>query len=357
MRLHWLDNVRWATVLLVLAYHVGYFYNGVGILGAVGTEKALVASDAACAFVYPWFMVLLFVVSGMSSRLALQHRAQSGRGDKGWLRDRAVKLLVPSTLGLFVLQWTGGWLNIYLGGGLPYIPGPLVYPIAAIAGIGPLWFAQVLFVLSCVLVLLRRIDHLDRAWRSCGAASGKIAVLVLLALAIWAGANVLNLPVLTTCRFGIYGVAYFAGYLLLSHERAIESLGRATAPLMAAALCLGAAFVISTLGSDYTATAVLKGPLANAYAWVATLAVLGAASRWANADTPATRRLASSSFGLYVVHYPVMIWVCYALYLSPLPAGAIHVAAIVLGIAAAIAAYEALRQIPVVRWLVLGMHG
>ena len=126
---------------------------------------------------------------------------------------------------------------------------------------------------------------------------------------------------------------------------------------MAAAPCLGAAFVASTLGSDYTETAVLKGPLANAYAWVATLAVLGAASRWANVETPATRWLASSSFGLYVVHYPVMMWVCYGLYLSPLSAGVVHVVAGALGIAATIAAYEVLRRIPIVRYLVLGVRG
>ena len=27
MRKHWIDNLRWVTVLLVLLYHVVYFYN------------------------------------------------------------------------------------------------------------------------------------------------------------------------------------------------------------------------------------------------------------------------------------------------------------------------------------------
>ena len=27
MRKHWIDNLRWVTVLLVLFYHVIYFYN------------------------------------------------------------------------------------------------------------------------------------------------------------------------------------------------------------------------------------------------------------------------------------------------------------------------------------------
>ena len=32
MRKHWIDNLRWVTVLLVLFYHVFYFYNNKGVI-------------------------------------------------------------------------------------------------------------------------------------------------------------------------------------------------------------------------------------------------------------------------------------------------------------------------------------
>ena len=32
MRKHWIDNLRWVTVLLVLFYHIIYFYNNKGTL-------------------------------------------------------------------------------------------------------------------------------------------------------------------------------------------------------------------------------------------------------------------------------------------------------------------------------------
>ena len=35
MRRHYLDNLRWATVLLVVLYHVIYMYNGVITAGVV----------------------------------------------------------------------------------------------------------------------------------------------------------------------------------------------------------------------------------------------------------------------------------------------------------------------------------
>ena len=36
MRKHWIDNLRWVTVLLVLLYHVFYFYNNKGVIGGIG---------------------------------------------------------------------------------------------------------------------------------------------------------------------------------------------------------------------------------------------------------------------------------------------------------------------------------
>lgn len=36
MRRHWLDNLRWVTVVLVLIYHVFYFYNNKGVFGGIG---------------------------------------------------------------------------------------------------------------------------------------------------------------------------------------------------------------------------------------------------------------------------------------------------------------------------------
>ena len=36
MRIHYLDNIRWLTGLLVVVYHVIYMYNGVLTVGVIG---------------------------------------------------------------------------------------------------------------------------------------------------------------------------------------------------------------------------------------------------------------------------------------------------------------------------------
>jgi len=107
MRKVYLDNIRWATVLLVIVYHVFYMFNAAGVLGGVGSFNAVQYQDALLYFVYPWFMVLLFVIAGMSARYALEK--VSG---KEFLRRRTWKLLVPSTLGVFLYQWIAvGYFN------------------------------------------------------------------------------------------------------------------------------------------------------------------------------------------------------------------------------------------------------
>ena len=104
-RYAYLDHIRWMTVLLVIVYHVCYLFNGVGIFGGVPDARNLPFLDTISGTVYPWFMVLLFVVAGMCARFALVQQ-----GNRAFLRNRARKLLVPSTLGLFVLQWVTGYL-------------------------------------------------------------------------------------------------------------------------------------------------------------------------------------------------------------------------------------------------------
>lgn len=136
MRKAYIDNIRWMTVVLVVIYHAIYMFNGVQPFGVVEPFKEQQWQDGFQYLVYPWFMALLFVVSGMSGRYYLEHH------DTGqFLRDKTRKLLVPSTIGLLVFQWILGIYNMRIGGTVvdfAAIPKPVFYLIAAISGVGVL---------------------------------------------------------------------------------------------------------------------------------------------------------------------------------------------------------------------------
>ncbi len=349
MRKHYLDNIRWATVLLVLVYHVFYLFNGVGVLGGVGSFSKVQYQDAVLYFIYPWFMALLFLIAGISSRYALKHRSH-----KQFIGERTTKLLVPSTLGLFVFQWSVGYFNVKIAGAWNMLPAFLRYPIMAVSGIGPLWFIQMLWVFSLLLVLIRKIDSKDKFYTLCGKCN--LFVILFLFLPLWGASQILNVPVITAYRFGIYFVAFLIGYFIFSHDEIQDKVRKIHLPMLMIAAVTGIAYTVYYFGQNYTEDACLKSLFTNAYLWVAVLAILGCGKAWFNKTSRFATYMTKSSFGIYIVHYLVVLSACYFLKLyTALPVFAIYLIAIFLVLIIAPALYELLKRIPILRYLILGI--
>lgn len=139
MRRHYLDNIRWITVGLVVLYHVIFMYNSVVTAGVIGPFWEVQYQDAVQYLLYPWFMVLLFLVSGMCARYYLE-----GHTDREFLAGRTRKLLVPSTIGLFVFWWIQGYFNMAFSHVFDQswekVPKAVGYLIMALSGVGILWY-------------------------------------------------------------------------------------------------------------------------------------------------------------------------------------------------------------------------
>lgn len=265
MRKYYLDNIRWATVLLVMAYHVFYAFNAVGVLGGVGSFREVQYQDAFLYFVYPWFMVLLFVIAGISARYALEKCA--GRA--------------------------------FIG---------------------------------------------KRTWK-------------LLVLPLWGGAQILNMPMLTMYRLGIYLVAFLLGYLVFSHENVQETLAKYGLPLLLAAVVTGVIYTIYYFGDNYAEAYVLKSFFTNGYAWLMVLGILGFGKKYCDRQNGFSAYMTKSSFGLYVLHYTFIVIPCYYLKeKTTLPVWIIYIAALLIVYVCTPLWYEVLRRIPVIRCLVLGIR-
>lgn len=350
MRKYYLDNIRWATVILVMVYHVFYIFNAVGVLGGIGGFCNTQYQDAFLYFVYPWFMVLLFLIAGISSRYALESISA-----KDFLKKRTWKLLVPSTLGLLVYQWIVGYYNIKISGGLEYIPKFLLYPISAMSGTGPLWFAQVLWLFSVLLLLIRKLDKKDRLWQMGEKCNG--IMLLFMAVPLWGGAQILNLPVITTYRFGIYLVAFLLGYFVFSHEHVQEVTERMCLPMLLVSVGMGVVYTVVYFGENYADASVLQSLFTNVYAWCMVLAILGSGKKWFDRKSKFSAYMTRSSYGMYVLHYTFIAIPCYYLKLkSSLPVWAIYIAAILIVLVCTPIWNEILGRIPVIRCLVLGIR-
>ncbi|MCR5590826.1 MAG: acyltransferase [Lachnospiraceae bacterium] len=355
MRKYYLDNIRWATVVLVVIYHVFYMYNGTGIQGGLRkiTDLDVQYYDAYQYIVFPWFMMVLFIISGIVSRIYLENHT-----GKEFAKSRTTKLLVPTTIGLIAFQFIQGYFNMALSGAfdtMEGVPGFVRYLIMLASGIGVLWYIQLLWVYSMLLLLIRKIEK-DRLWSFC--AKVNAPVIILISALVFGSAQVLNTPIISVYRIGLYGLSFLLGYFVFSHDEVIDILKRYFILLLVIALALGTAFVIKYFGSNYADAPVNRTPLFVLYAWSACLAILGGAAKYADFMTPFTKWMSDHSFGLYVFHYLGISVI--ALYIAK--PGLCHPAIVyIISLIAAFAfgygLYAVISRIPFFRWAVLGIKG
>ncbi len=363
MRRHWIDNLRWVTVLLVLLYHVIYFYNNKGVFGGIGGfgpyPECPQYQDAVMYILYPWFMPLLFLLAGISAFYALEKY-----DGKTWFKARTRKLLVPGTVGLFVFHWMTGYFNTAVAartGVFDGMPGPAKYIMMAISGTGPLWFVQVLWLLCIVLLGVRALDRKGRFRAWCGKAG--IVPLILLGILFWAGEQTLikhprpESPdgLLNLYKPLFYLVPFLLGYFVFSHDEVQEKLSRAWVPLLACAGVSGIVLVVTTFGQDNTSPAYLGSPLNCLYGWLMCLAMMAWFKARFDRTGPFAAYMTRSSYGLYIVHYVVVASLGYMMKTyTQLPPAALY---LILGVAVFALSpllYEVLRRIPFLRWCIFG---
>ncbi len=355
MRKHYLDNIRWITVVIVVIYHVLYMYNSEGVLGGLGkiTNLTVQYYDAYQYLVYPWIMPVLFIVSGISARLYLERHS-----DREFIKSRTLKLLVPSTIGLLVFQFIQGYVSMSLGGGFEGlaaagVPVPVIYLIMVASGSGVLWYMHVLWIYCVLLVLIRKIE---RGKLLEAGSKTPLWLVALFCLPIWGAAQILNTPIISVYRFGFYFVFFILGYYVFSQDEVMEKMKKIAVPLIvfAAASCI--VFAVLYFGQNYADKPINRGFLYALCAYAGSLAMLSGMARYGDFSTRFTKWMSGHSFGLYVFHYLGIstVALCIA---KPglLPAPLCYILSLIAGFVFGYGLYAIISRIPFFRWAVLGI--
>lgn len=332
-RLPWLDHIRTLVILLVVNLHACVTYSHVGDwylkVPPEPTMGQKIPFILWIGHLQAFFMGLLFFVSGY-----LAHGALARRGPRGFARERLLRLGLPAlaymlVLHPFILLGLNPW-NFNFGPPVDYY---IKYLRTGkwLGSSGPLWFAVALLLFCLVLAAWRALrsaamDASARAEENATAPSAKTLWLFAFALGVGSfavrivqpiGSNVLNLQL---CHFVQYIAAFAAGLhaarhgwlraLALSRRARVAGwLGLLGGPPLMVAVMLG--------GESPQGLAVFFGGLhwqALAFALWEQLAgvglalgVLALAARKFDRETPVLRWLADRSFGVYVLHAPVII--------------------------------------------------
>lgn len=262
MRKSYIDNLRCGIVLTVVFYHIFYELNSVGVIRNVAIT-GIPQLDIVEYITYPWFMVCMFALAGISARYSLEKR-----GARAFMKERTRKVLIPSIAGIFIYGWITGFVTSryvdMFGGQADAIPAVVRYLIYGLSGIGPLWFCHVLFIASALIVLLAKLDKDDKLGQLGSRAN--LPALILLFFAAWGSAYLLIAPYISIYRFGIYLFYFLMGYEVFAQEAVQAVLKRYCYLFLAAAVVLGAVYTAQNFGQNFADPEALKLPLVNAFA-------------------------------------------------------------------------------------------
>lgn len=353
MRKHYLDNLRWFAVLAVVVYHVFFMFNAIGTL-SFKTFSEVQYQDGIIYFLYPWIMVILFLIAGMSSRYYLEKHTI-----REFIASRTRKLLVPSTIGILLFGWIQGYISMAESHafdndqGLMQLPAIIRFLIMDVSGTSILWFSQLLWLISLICALVAKFEK--GKLYSFTSKAGIIAA-ALLVIPVFASAQILNPPILSVYRFGIYPFVFFLGYFVFAHDEVIDRIAKFKIPLIIIAAALGVTYLVLHFGDDAMEMPVVASIPAVAYCWAACLALLGSFRSWCDKETTFTSYMTKRSFGIYTFHYVCMSAVALLLTRTDAcPAFVCYLLCFVTGLAGAILLTEIVTRIPFVRWCLLGI--
>lgn len=370
----WIDNLRWITILIVVVFHIFFFYDNIDSVPMFqklgpntspvipGTEPVEYASQVlpfsqwtfAGVFqyaVYQWFMLLLFVVSGICAKITLQKKTV-----REFLRNRVTKLLVPSTLGVICVHWIAGWLEASMF--MPAdVPVAVKIIVSILSGTGGLWFCHVLIIACLMLALVKKIDKKNKL-EALGEKSN-LLVALLLYFVMFGEAQVANVPMVTTYRMAYYPMGFMLGYYVFSSEKLLAQLKKFGWIILLAGIAAGVCYIIKFYGIYYAKYEVLNNWLSVLYAWLMTLGILGFAQNFLNFENKFSKYMSGCGWGIYINHITLMIVINYLLapYTSNLSIVTIYIIELVASLSLSIGLWELFKRVPFFRYVLYGIKG
>lgn len=305
MRKHYIDNLRWIIILLLIPYHAAMAWNVWGEPNYIYYGRDNVISSIV-VFLSPYLMPLLFLIAGMCARFSLQKRTV-----KQYVLERFIKLLIPFVSGILLIMplmtYIADKFNCGYEGDLFQHYLIFFTKFTDLTGadggfsVGQFWFVLYLFVISMISVIIialqKRVIHIHGCKKD-----------VPLWLVCFLGLPLLFLSELLSIggkSLAEYTYLFLAGYYVLSIDNVIDKIERYRGFF----LCVG---VSATVFNVYIFIwADTQYPLLNtiikvASEWFMIIALIGIGKRYLDFSGKVSRYMSQRSFTFYVLHF---IWV------------------------------------------------
>jgi glucan biosynthesis protein C len=358
-RVYYLDWIRIGVILLLVPFHSAITFAARGD-GFIRYPQSVPVMDIGLWFLSIWIMPVLFVVSGIASYHALQHRTC-----RQYARERRAKLLIPLLAGFLLICPPMAYLRaLFMGtfqGSLfkfyPRFFTGEVYPRGDLTW-GHLWFLAYLYVFTLILLplFMRMTREQTRArlvaatailekglWIYIAAIPLMVSEMVLrpffpgLQNLVWDWAN-----------FTLYLLLVLYGFLFAVNDRILDNIQR----IRVFSLILAVLLFVTAVSLHISGIGPAVSRISPAYnvlmLFACVFTALGYAQQFLNRQCRLYHYLNNASFPLYILHFLPITVAAYFIARSDLNVWLRYLIIIVLAYPSVFALYEIVRRIPVV---------
>jgi glucan biosynthesis protein C len=369
-RLIFIDNLRWVMIVLVITMHAAVTYSNMGRW--YYNEKADLGLGSRIFFIIwqtwlqAFFMGLLFFVAGY-----VVPRGFDRKGLARFLRDRAIRLGIPSLLYLFVIgPLTIYYLLVLPAGSKVSFPRWWARYVTSSdlrsGGTGPLWFCVALLIFCVIYAVVRAVAHrpvVTRPWvpedrhvllffAVMAAATFSVRIVQPIGAAVW------NMQL---CYFSQYVLLFTAGIHAYRHGWLLQLPRELGTRWFRLALTVGSVWFIALLvsalkfhwgdtvmGGLHWGSALLSGWESFFCVGICLGLIVIFRERF-NTQPPLARFFSDNAFAVYVIHPPVVIGAALALRQFQAPPVAKFAIVSAIGVVVSFGLAAALRQLPLVK--------
>lgn len=299
-RKHYIDNLRWSCILLLIPFHAAMAWNSLG----EGNYIYFAANKFLSSFIMiisPWYMPLLFVLAGISTRYALIKRNYAQ-----FATERIKKLFIPLVTGIITVValmayladcfnkgYTGSYLNHYL-----YFFTHLT-DFSGYDGCwtpGHLWFLLYLFIISLICLVIIAVQR--KLAPNFSINRLPIGIVMMLCILTSISEKVLNIGGKSIAKFLIL---FLAGYYIFAEEEILKKLSKYI-------YLLGTIFILTDIATTYLFIWIEKSDMLCFIAcrlaeWFGILTLLGWSRIHFNQSNIITNYFTKRSFLIYIFHF------------------------------------------------------